>query len=124
MGGIGSAVAIVLTYFFTEFLGIWYLFSYIIATIMAWTFNFYLNSLVTFRGHNKEFFLRQYLKFIGMYMVAFSANASLVFILTSLLHLYYIISIIIVTSFISFFTFWCSKKKVFIHDQVGDDIQK
>lgn len=114
IGGTGSAIAIALTYLFTEFFNIWYLFSYMISALLAWTFNFYLHSLVTFRGHNQEQSDLKYIKFIILYVVAFTINAILVYILTSLLGIYYLISIVFVTILISFFTFLWSKNKIFI----------
>lgn len=117
VGGAGTLIALVLTYTFTEWFGLWYILSYIIATLIAWTFNFYCNSVITFRGHSKDDHFKRYIKFVGMYVVAFAVNATLVYILTDIVGVYYLISIAAVTIVISIFTFMLSKHKIFTFEE-------
>lgn len=48
VGGTGAFINFFLTYAFTEWLHIWYMFSLVLATIAAMVWNFYLNYMWTF----------------------------------------------------------------------------
>lgn len=116
VGGVGLLVNLAISYALTEYAGLWYFFSFIIATLVAWTVMFFLNSHVTFKGHSKENYFKRYITYITGYTGAFFVNAALVFILTSIMNIYYIISIIVAAVITTIITFSFSKSYVY-HDQ-------
>jgi SAM-dependent methyltransferase len=122
-GALGLAIVLVLTYILTESAHFWYFGAYIISTFCAWTFNFYFNSKVTFRGHLPGDYLRKYARFMGMYILAFVLNAGAVYVLVSVVGVHYLIAITIVSVLISFLTFFISKQKIF-HYQDESSVQE
>lgn len=49
VGGIGAIITWGLIYILTEYMHLWYMFSSVIATLIAMTSNFILNSIWTFK---------------------------------------------------------------------------
>lgn len=113
IGFLGLLINLAVTYFFTEFLGWYYFLSYLIGIVVCWTFIFFANFHFTFDDHDKVEYFAKYLKFMSGYAVLFTVNASLVFILTSVISIHYIISIIIAAAITTTMTFIFSKKVVF-----------
>ncbi len=101
------------TYFFKEFCNIWYLWSFLIATWFTWTFLFFGNLYFTFQESSKLNLLKKYFVFIKGYIVIFILNASLVYLMTSLFSIYYLLSIFISTVLTTFCTFSFNKKFVY-----------
>lgn len=115
IGGIGYGISIGLTFLFTEYIQLWYLLSFIIAALISLTCSFILNSLFTFRGYLRESHRERYALYIGFYIISALITFALVYILTSILNMYYLISITIVTLASSFITYIVNKKFIFIH---------
>lgn len=113
VGGTGLLVNLGVTYVLTQYAGLWYFFSFIIATFVSWNVVFFANSLFTFRGHPKEHYARRYATFMLGYLGIFFFNAALVYTLTSILHFYYLLSITFVTALSTILTFLFSKKFVY-----------
>lgn len=113
IGGFGTLLITALTFVLTEFAKLWYLLSYIFSIAVGWTVIFFLHSLFTFRGHNKDNQGKRFIKFVILYLAIFLANLALVYILTSILGVYYIISILGVTLFLSIVSFSVNKKLVY-----------
>lgn len=111
-GLVAFIILILITYFLTEIVGLWYLASYAIGILVAWTISFLLNSRFTFeyKGGNK---LGAYKKFILLYMTGGIINFLLVYFLTDFLGLYYLISILIVAFFIVISTFFINREVIF-----------
>jgi putative flippase GtrA len=105
-GAGGTLLVTSITYLLTEYVGWWYFYSYIVATLITWSVLFLCHSHVTFRGHSKEGYIKRYLSFMLGYMGVFVVGASLVYSLTSWIGVPYIISILtasVLTSGINFF---------------------
>ena len=113
IGLTGFVINLVLTAVFTEFFDLWYLLSYIMAALLSWVFNFYMNSRFTFRGHNSEHSLKRYIFYLQTYGMMGLASLALVYILTSIAGMYYLLSIFIVSAIMSLATFVFNKKVVF-----------
>lgn len=113
IGASGTILVFVMTYALTEYLHIWYLLSYIISTLCGWTYNFFMNSRFTFQGHNNDNLIKRYIFYIQGYIFLSLISYSLVYVLTSVLHLYYLISISVVTIFMSIITFKFNRKFIF-----------
>ena len=113
VGGCGLLLNLGISYLLTDILGLWYFVSFVIATLVTWTAIFFANSCLTFAGHSQERYMGRYIKFIVGYLGIFIFNASLVFLLTSVLHVHYLISITISSAITSIFTFIFSSKYVY-----------
>jgi putative flippase GtrA len=113
IGGIGLLINLVVTFIMKEFFGLWYYWSFLIGVLFTWTFIFLANSNFTFHGHSKEKYFKKYVKFLLIYFCIFLINASLVFVFTSVLSVYYLLSIIMATVITTILTFSFSWKFVF-----------
>jgi dolichol-phosphate mannosyltransferase len=113
VGGTGLLVNLAVTYILTQFLGLWYLLAYVIATFISWNVVFFANSLFTFVGHSKENYARRYMTFMIGYCGLFLVNTGIVYICTSILHFYYLLSIIFATAVITIFTFFFAKQYIY-----------
>ncbi len=113
IGGLGLALNLGVAYALKEFAGLWYFWAFLGGVLVNWTFNFFANSYITFRGHSKENYFRKYAKFLLIYCCAFFINAALVYMMTSVLSVYYLVSISIAAFITAIFNFSLSKKIVF-----------
>jgi len=110
---LGFLINILITKFLTDFTGLFYVFSYILGTLGNWTFNFVFHSKVTFSNHNKEKQALRYCQFLVFYGIVAILNFSTVYLLTSIIGIYYLVSIVLVTFIYSFFTFTILRKRIF-----------
>lgn len=115
VGGFGYGVNIGLTFLFTEYVHLWYLLSFIIAACISLTCSFILNSLFTFRGYLRKSHSERYALYTGFYIASALVTFALVYILTSVLGVYYLLSITVVTFVSSFVTFIVNKRFIFLH---------
>lgn len=115
IGGLGYGISIGLTFLFTEYMRLWYLLSFIIAALVSLTVSFMLNSAFTFKGYLRKSHSRRYSLYIGFYAVSALVTFTLVYLLTSVFGIHYLISITAVTLISSFITFIVNKKLIFIH---------
>ncbi len=115
VGGVGLLVNLGITYMLTDLLGVWYFWSYTVATLVSWSSIFLMNSLFTFAGHDKERYGTRYMSFLTAYLVAFVINASLVYLLTSHAGVHYLFSIIIATVITTGITFTISRMFIFTY---------
>lgn len=101
------------TYLLTDILGLWYFLSFILAAFITWTAIFFANSIFTFRGHSSEGYVRRYLVFMGSYLSTFWVNALIVFLLTSVVSVNYLISITVAAILTSLLTYTINARVVF-----------
>lgn len=94
VGASGIVVNQGLLWFFTEIIGIYYLFSAAIAIETSIITNFILNEKWTFRdrSHGKSGMFRRGLKFNAVSVAALVINISVLFFCTEVLGIYYLIS--------------------------------
>lgn len=115
VGASGLAINLFVTYFCTEYIGIWYIISNIIAQIIAITNNFFWNKFKTFKNNSINFIYTQYVYSILTYMFSGVISIILLYILTDKFGIWYMHSVLI-TSFIGLFiNFNIHKFFVFIH---------
>jgi dolichol-phosphate mannosyltransferase len=87
---ISYALNISSTFFFTEFLGVWYIYSYILTRIIQLVFTFYYNAKVIFKSkHDTSTVARFLTVVIGVDIL----NIGFVKILTDYANLYYLYSV-------------------------------
>ncbi len=113
VGGSGVAVNLSMTYALTEWAGIFYLGSYVISTLVSWTFMFQVHSGITFKGHGVTETKKAYVLFIGMYVLVVLVNWISVWAMTSIVGLHYMASIIFVTGGISILSFLGNRLFIF-----------
>lgn len=92
VGLIGTFINLAILYLFTEIIGFYYLFSAIIAFIVAMTNNFLWNKLWTFGEGIKIDILKKYLKFSLISISALAVNLFFLYLFTEIFGVYYIIS--------------------------------
>lgn len=95
VGFIGTIINLIILYFFTETLGVYYLFSAVISFIIAMTSNFILNKVWTFKEKIKLEVSKKYVKFILVSVTALMVNLFFLYIFTEFFGIYYMISQII-----------------------------
>ncbi len=115
IGGFAYGINIGLTLLFTEYIHLWYLWSFMIAAFISLSCSFILNSLFTFRGYLRESHSERYALYIGFYIISALITFVLVYILTSIFNIHYIVSITVITLVSSFVTYIVNKKFIFLH---------
>ena len=114
VGGVGLCITLGITYVLTEVLHLWYFWSYLIATVLAWTFVFFANALFTFSTDGRSHLSwKRYITFMLGYLLVFWINAGSVYVLTSILAIPYLISITLGTIATTCLTFLLSKFIIF-----------
>ena len=111
--GVSSAVvSFVILFIFTQWVGVWYLYSSIIAYILSAIFNFITNKLWTFRNKERgRAVINQAIKFSLVISVGLTANTSIIYALTEIQGFDYRISWVFATGVVavwnySFNRFW------------------
>lgn len=92
VGASGSVLSVGITYLFTDIVHFHYMISYAIAFVVSVTSNYLLNSMWTFRQPRSWSAIFRY---AGISLCTLGINEIVVFLLTSLLGLWYIFSVII-----------------------------
>ena len=92
VGFLGTLINLLILYVFTEFVGIYYLVSAIIAFFVAMTSNFILNKIWTFKEPIKLNVGKKYLQFSLVSVVALFVNLFFLYVFTEFLGIYYLIS--------------------------------
>lgn len=113
VGGAGMLVNMGVTYAGVEYLGLWYFWSFCLASLVGWTAIFIGNALFTFPEHERHSYLQKYIVFILGYTGMFWVNAALVFLFTSILFIHYLVSIVLGTMITTLLTFSFNKKVIF-----------
>jgi len=116
VGTAGFFINFLITLVFTEFFHLWYMFSYITGSLCSWIFNFVMNSKVTFRGHNMTHNIKKYLFYIQIYGVIGLGSLAIMYVLTSVVGVHYLMSIIIVAVINSLATYSFNRKIIFKYD--------
>jgi putative flippase GtrA len=110
-GGIGSVVCLLLTYFLTEKIGFWYFYSYFVGLMTSTAFNFFYHRSVTFKIKDNIFHRLAKHFFLSVFII-FSYMA-LIYALTDIFRIWYILSGVITIVIMSVASFFASKRWVF-----------
>ena len=115
IGILGTLVNLFILYVFTEFAGIFYLISAIIAFFVAATHNFILNKIWTFKEKINYLFTKKYIQFLIVSISSLVINLIFLYIFTEFFNIYYMVSqaLAIGVSFIANFIgnkIWTFKK--------------
>lgn len=110
-GFIGAVIGWGLTYYLTEVLNTWYLLSYSLSMAVPFTFKIIYHKMVTFKENKMN--TATVLKYLLVYVLIMLINVFIVYIATSLWHIYYMISIFCVTAILSVLNYALNKLFVF-----------
>jgi len=120
-GGIAAVVNLLSLYVFTEFLGIWYLYSSILAFLVAITFSFTLQKFWTFRDHNISKINLQAPQFLIVSVVNnVLINSLLLYIFVELFGLWYILAQIIAGLIVAIISYYIFSKFIFKPKDISD----
>lgn len=109
VGASGALIGLSILWALTEIGGLYYLVSYIISTLVAVTNNWYFNSIFTFK-HKPS--LVKWAKYLGASTGTLLLNVALMYVFTSLLGVWYMLSAVVVITIIFLLNFYLSKKYV------------
>lgn len=112
-GSCAFAVNIAALYFFTDVLGIYYLFSTVMAFFVALTVSFTLQKFWTFRDHSRDHLHIQIPAYAGMQFVNVTLNAALMYVFVEYLHIWYLYSQIVISLMLAVAVFFINKSFIF-----------
>jgi len=113
IGGTALLINLLVTRTGVEVFGLWYFWAYFIGIFFSWTFLFAANAIITFPEHERTRYGHKYIVFLVGYLVISGVNVSLVYALTSLMEIMYLVSIIVATMITTVLTFLFSKRFVY-----------
>jgi dolichol-phosphate mannosyltransferase len=93
-GGTGAIIILFLTWIFTQYVGIWYIFSAAIAIEISIIWAFILNTKITFKFkfQNKKEIIKSILKYHCTALGGMTINLVVLYTLTQYVQLYYLLS--------------------------------
>ena len=113
IGSIGLLINVAVAYILKEFFGLWYFWAFVVGVLFNWSFNFLANSYFTFKGHPRDNYFGKYSLFIAIYLIAFIVNSGIVYTMTSIFNIYYLISIAAAAGITTLITFGLSRRFVY-----------
>ena len=114
VGGFCGFLDLLLLYFFTDILHIWYFYSGIIAFMIISIVSFLLNKNITFQDKNKNH-VSQYAKYAVIILVGMAINNSFLYIFTDIVGIWYIISRVFSSLIALTWNYTMSKKIIFLN---------
>lgn len=112
-GSIGALINILVAYFFTSIVGIYYMYSYIIASIINYIFNFYYHRSVTFNTKDKV--IKRAALYYGSNILLGLVALATTYILTSVFGVQYLVSGLMSSILVAVINYIFSKFITFSH---------
>lgn len=113
IGGLAGSIDLLLLYFFTSILGLWYIYSGILSFGIVSIISFVLHKRFTFRNDHPDYY-QQYFKFFLVILGGMIINNGLLFIFTQTFGLWYIFSRILSSLIAMFWNYINNVKRVFV----------
>lgn len=107
-GGTALIVDVGLLYVFTEFFGIWYLFSATLSFVCSAVYNYTFQKAITFKNKNKNY-LKQFLSFVVIALVGLAINNTLLYIEVERFKIWYVLAKIIAAAIVLVWNFLANK---------------
>ena len=96
VGVSGILVNLGLLYYLTEYVGLWYFLSYVLAISVSITSNFILNKFWTFRDSiDSQRTLVMYVKFVSVSILGMAIQLGSIYVLVESLTIYYMLAALI-----------------------------
>jgi putative flippase GtrA len=111
-GGTSAFIDLVFLYLFNSVFGIYYLFSAIIAFLIAFGVSFTLHKFWTFKSHEEETH-KQAVMYMGTSLFSLSLNTVLMYVFVDYLHIVVLLSQFFVGIIVAFSSFFISRNFVF-----------
>lgn len=112
-GGLATLTTLFSLYLFTEFLGVWYVISSIIASALGIAVSFFFQKFWTFRDQDLSRIKSQAFFYTVVMSINVAVNASGIFLLVHYLGLYYLLAQIIISAVIAITSFFIYGKLIF-----------
>lgn len=113
MGGLAGSIDLLLLYFFTSILGLWYIYSGILSFGIVSIISFVLHKRFTFKNDRPDYY-QQYFKFSLVILGGMIINNGLLFIFTQTFGLWYIFSRILSSLIAMSWNYFNNAKRVFV----------
>ena len=108
-GGSAFSVNIFFLYIFTEFFGLWYIFSATLAFMLSFLVGFSLNKFWTFADSSANFIHSQIFIYLGVNLVNLAINNALLYFMVESLAIWYILAQALASILIAFESFFVYK---------------
>lgn len=105
-GGSAFSVNISLLFIFTEFFGLWYIFSATLAFTFSFLVGFSLNKFWTFANSSTDFIHNQILTYLGINLFNLIINNMLLYIMVESFAIWYILAQAIASLLLAFESFF------------------
>jgi len=113
-GGTAAATNLSILYVLTEFFGVWYLFSSVIAVSFAWVVSFTLQKFWTFENRSLERVHVQAPLHLTVSLASIVVNTAALFVFVEYLHVWYFTAQVVVGVLIAFVNYFVYKRYIFI----------
>ena len=121
-GCLSALVNFFFLYAFTEWFGIYYLFSVVLAFIIAVCVSFAMQKFWTFKNTDKENTHKQMMIYLAVAIFNTIINTSLVYLFVEYLHLHYMLGQFLASGLIAFESFFIYKLIIFKVSDEGSSI--
>ena len=121
VGGSAGVSDLIVLYILHNLFGLHYLFSAVLAFVVAFLISFTFHKFWTFKSHDEKTH-RQLVLYFGNAMFSLVMNTILMYLFVDHLHIQVILSQIIVGLIVACFTFFISRNFVFKYKRTGDSI--
>ena len=108
-GGSAFSVNIFFLYIFTEFFGLWYIFSATIAFMLSFLVGFSLNKFWTFAESSADFIHSQIFIYLGVNLINLAINNALLYFMVESFAIWYILAQALASILIAFESFFVYK---------------
>ena len=115
-GGTSTFVDLLFIYFFTDILGIWYLFSACLAFAVAFFVSFFLQKFWTFRDNDKELMYKQMRLYLTVALANLVLNAVLMFIFVDGFKVWYMLAQVMASGLVACESYFVYKVLIFNRD--------
>jgi len=112
-GGSSAFVQLALLYILTDIFKIWYLFSAVIAFIVAFFMSFLLHKFWTFLDNDMDVMHKQLFSYFVLAMINLGLNTLLMYFFVDVVHIWYFGAQFITSGLIAFSSFYLYKKIIF-----------
>lgn len=117
-GGTATLVNLATLYILTHFLGIWYLYSSILAFAASFFVSFSLQKFWTFGENSRDRMQAQAALFLGVMLFALSLNTVLIYMFVELANAHYLLGQLASGILIAFVNYFSYKHVVFTHKRI------
>ena len=105
-GGSAFSVNIFFLYIFTEFFGLWYIFSATLAFMLSFLVGFSLNKFWTFAESSADFIHSQIFIYLGVNLINLAINNALLYFMVESFAIWYILAQALASILIAFESFF------------------